>query len=351
MALDEASKSEGLERIRRAEALLEVALSAEKDADGVLDLTALENGDEIVAGATDAAMRKRILRALGVITVTRGQGGPATLTNNPRAAAASVAKLSRELWGELSSSGTLPREAIARRRVEAGAEEAVDGAVWLLKELLLAAGVQRAGGLRLYGDFLKDLQAAEEEIEKLREGDAEREEKEAEEEASHEKVYYDPAAAALIDLGFSASVVGVRHRAAGAWNTPDVIGFYVHRSRSIVVPVVRVATVEVKHSLTRHAIAEAESHKRLGHFSYVCVPSPFLELPKDLVTECVEKGLGIICPRRKGQQFIVHIDAPLHRPDEEDVDLMLSNFTDDQGVALSERVSREVRTAFTTLFA
>ncbi len=79
------------------------------------------------------------------------------------------------------------------------------------------------------------------------------------------------------------------------------------------------------------------------------MPTPFPELEKFLVTECVSRGLGLIAPTVKGGPFEIQIEPPFHRADEEEIDAMLANFRDERDVPLKDLVSREVRAAFTTL--
>jgi len=345
MSLDPQATLEGMARIERAAALVDAAVAAPAFDGGVLDLTGLEMGPSIVPVGDDFRLRKRLLRALGAIEVTRGPGGPARLTATPRENAEAVRHLAESLWSHLAKRGTANPEEIATRVGDEGRVEIAEGAVWLLKELQLASGIQRAGGLRLYRDFLAELAEAEVSLTREEEQSTALEGQEA----LHQKVYCETAALALKELGFSPTILGVRQRAAGRWNTPDVVGHYVLRSQSIVVPVLRVATVEVKHRLCRIAIAEAESHKRFAHYAYVAVPTLFSMLDRPSVTECIEKGLGVIAPNVKGGPFEVKIEASFNRADEEEVDAMLSWFRDEQDTPLKDLVSRDIRAAFSAM--
>ena len=336
--LSDATLAEGRGRIAKALRLVEVACAAPQDEYGVLDLSGLETGETILESGTDFYLRKVLLRALRVISVTKGRGGPARLEPAPRENAEEVRLLAERIWGLFARADSIAPEQLAA--LQPATPELIGSAVWLLKELQLVAGIQRAGGLRPFQDLARELEEATGSDEApVGTGD----------EAEHEKAYYDGVALALRESGFFTSITGVRHRAAGRWNTPDVVGFYVRRNRALVVPLVRVATVEVKHLLDRVAIAEAESHTRFGHYTYVAVPTPFDEIDKADLADCTARGLGLIAPGRRGGRFEIQLESALHRPDEEDVDVMLGCFTDDQGAPLEQLVATEVRAAFTTL--
>lgn len=347
--LDEAH---GLTRIAAAQGLTEVAFNAPKEDGGVLDLSALSSGNDLVPGATDAVLRKAVLKALGVITVGRGAGGPALLAPDAERIGTRSTDAARHLWKKLAaSSAKLTRAEVEYERIAGNfSESEYRSGEELLKLLQLAAGVRgAAGGVQPYAELAKEAEQAQQELAKLETKAAQ----EAVEEATHESIYYEPVADALRRWGeeWAVAVLGVRQRGIGEWSTPDVIAYAVHPAPVTIQPILRVATVEVKHVLTRVAIAEAAAHRRFAHHSYVAAPVAPADIDPSLVTACIEQCVGLICPRQRGSlTFYVLFDPPLHRPDEEEVNFALQQFTDETGRELSRDIFERLRAGFGVLF-
>ncbi len=328
----------GAARLDGAAALLAVLLASIPDAEGYVASSVFERGPDPVPCATDAQLRKAVLRKLGAIAVQRGPGGLCWVLDDARASGERVLKLARSVWGTLLDAPSYRMDA-ARISTVAGDG---DGAVGLLRLLGLVAGVQRAGGIRVSPALLgPDAEVADEVAPDDAEAGSE----------THEAQYYDAVASVLAQSGCSTTVTGRAQRGAGEWSTPDVVGWYVQPTQSLIVPVVRALSVEVKHELTRLGIAEAASHRRFAHYAYVAVPVARVDLDADLVAECQRQGVGLICPSQRGSRsFYVQFDPPFHRPDEEEVDALLASFRASTGEPLAEVVAREVRKAMRHLF-
>ncbi len=117
-------------------------------------------------------------------------------------------------------------------------------------------------------------------------------------------------------------------------------------------PIVRVATVEVKLELSRFAIAEACAHKRFAHYAYLAVPPAPADMDPVLVAELAGAGLGLICPRQRGSlTFHVYLEAQLNRPDEEDVEQLLQRFVTSDGRTMSKATRDRIRRAVAALLA
>ncbi len=290
-------QDQGLARIHAARELVKVAITAPKGEGGSLDLSALASGSVLVPEATDAILRKAVLKALGAITVGRGAGGPAVLAANPVETARRVAEAAEHLWKKLASTADkLTRANVEEERKAGGfAEREYRAGEELLKLLQLAAGVRgAAGGVQPYVEFAKEAEQAQQELAKLETKAAE----EAVVEARHESIYYEPVADALRRWGddWAVTILGVRQRGIGEWSTPDVIAYAVRPAPVTIQPILRVATVEVKHALTRVGIAEAAAHRRFTHYSYVAAPVAPADVEPSLVTACIEQGIGFDLP-------------------------------------------------------
>lgn len=342
-------EAEGHRRIAAALDLVPLALRAPRSESGVLDLSELSDGPDILPGGTTLKERKDLLQALGVIEVTRGAGGPARFTPNPEGSAKLIASIAAATWQRswADEKGYVGDDGIREVVQERGGDDALRGnAVSLLKQLQLVGGVRRRGGIRRHEFLLAEAREAEAEILKA----DEQIEVGAERESTHESFYYEPAADALREDGFTVFITGVRRRRAGHWSTPDVVGYSLKPSRYLVQPIVRIATVEVKHVLDRSAIAEAAAHRRFAHYAFVAVPVSADDLSDDLVTACSAAQVGLICPRRRNSlRFAYHLVPPLHRPDEEDLEALLADLQDEDGTNVGELVSRQFRDTMAAL--
>jgi len=345
-------QAQGKARIGAAAALVPLALSAPKDAEGIIDLSALATGADIVPGATDALLRRELLKALGVLVVGRGgRGGRPYVAANAAALAARIVAAAEHLWARLGTSGAKLTRAEVAAHMHAGpftTEESVGGER-LLKLLQLAAGVTgQSGGLQAYAALAADAEAAQKSLAQVETQAVEN----TQAETSHESVYYEPVADALRGWdGWTVAVLGVKQLGVGEWSTPDIMAYSVSPAPATIIPILRVATVEVKHVLTRQGIAEAAAHRRFAHYSYVAAPVAPVEIDPVLITACVEQGVGLICPRQRSSlSFHVHFDPPLHHPDDEDLNFALAQFRTDDGVPISRDVFEKVRSAFAIIF-
>jgi hypothetical protein len=300
----------------------------------------------------DGAEQRRLLRDLGSITVRPGRGAP-TWSDGPRAKVDQVLSDVERLAGVIQRQDWVTLDELALLIPD---EERRERAIRILKQLEIAVGVRKAGGLKRYASTQAEAEAVVE---------AEPDSTASEDEAPpaprlpstppqprHESAYYEYVADKLRLEDWQVTIAGVRQRLPGQWRTPDIVGYRVTQSVALLTPVVRVVTVEVKHVVDLVAIAEAEAHLRFAHYAYVAVPQAPGEIPSALVTEVARRGLGLICPRQKNSlSFYSHIDPPLHRPDEAEVDGFLASIMDEGGRApLSQLVASEVRRAMAVLF-
>lgn len=307
---------------------------------GLAGIEVLENEDD--------KWRKDVLKAVGAIETVQGTSR-VWIEESSQTRAQLVLGVARDVWKSISENeaGKLDWVEIqtAAKQADPSADEAIlDRAVRILALLELTAGLQRKGGIKLVAQQAKDIADAEAEFEK-KEAQAQTEQQQAKTEQEHEKVYYEPARDALIAQNFNAWVTGVRQIGRGEWSTPDVVGYYVTKCSTQIIPALRVGTVEVKHRLTRAAIAEAVAHRRFAHYSYVAVPIPFNELNGDLREECVRQGVGLMCYRQKNSaSFQVYIDPVLHRPDEILVEQLLNDLKADDERTIGAHAFEEIRT-------
>ena len=119
----------------------------------------------------------------------------------------------------------------------------------------------------------------------------------------------------------------------GPWSNPDVVGYKIEPCNAQETAVVRAFTIEVKLALHRQGIAEASSHRRFAHFSWLAVPisRSALEAPEmqELVRECVDAGIGLACYRQAdSRQFYPYLPARFASPDMVQVDELLSHAFD-----------------------
>jgi len=316
---------------------------------------AFAQGPELVPDRTSEQTRRQILRTLGVVDVKVGRGGPAKTALGALESSQQILNAAREIWKRLENSS----ERVTKEQLEADAEqvglkgERTYAPADLLKQLGLAVGVQRAGGLRNAERAEREAVDAVDAVEKRMASPSpskEDDSKEKEGEAS----YYELIASLLetSEEDCEATVVGGEQVGRGEWSTPDVVAVSVMPAPSLVLPVVRIFTVEVKLRLSRVAIAEASAHKRFAHYAYVGVPQAAVDMPPWLIAELAASGLGLICPRQRGRlTFYVHLQPQLNRPDEEDVEELLQRFRalpngDTMSNVTRDRVRRALRVLF-----
>ena len=322
------------------EALVKDALRL-ATSDNKLDLALL---DAPLVQALEPAKPITLLGQLGVIELVRGPGVRAV---RPAAKddARRVLDAARKVLEQITSS--MEKQLTRKQLSEAVPDDTVrDTAVWLLKVLGLCTGLMGSGG----GIQLSS--KTNEEVRQAKAGPAPKQQPEPD--TKYESALYPFVANALAALEYRTIVTGVKQRGKGEWGTPDVVGYWVGRSRANILPVLRVATVEVKHELSRHGIAEARAHRRFAHHSFIAVPQPWSELMSDpLVLECIDSGLGLICTKqRESNSFHVHLDAPFWRPDELEVEEFLSQFNADDQSPLIDAVFTAMRTEiYPVLFA
>lgn len=331
-----ASKEEGDLRITAAELLAQRVLAAAASGSDIDD--ALSTGEEqIVPGEVSLQQRRAALRAMGAIQVWRGRGG-AEVTPIAEQSAKDTISAARQVWQELHSRTVLTRDEL--KRLAAGS---ADSAAWLLKTLQLAVGrTGQQGGIQLLETAQRE--AAPPESTRERAGRVERAEQEEQE---TEKSWYPFAEAVLAELGFQTAITGEQSWGGGEWGTPDVVGYYVQPARSQLVPIRRVAAVEVKIILTRSSLAQAASYARFAHYVYLAVPQTVAEIDPDLRTECSTLGIGLFC-RKQANSSSLHLlsDASWRPCDEEAVEALLERLRDQEGNSLQSVVMREVRREF-----
>lgn len=111
----------------------------------------------------------------------------------------------------------------------------------------------------------------------------------------HESILYPAASDIVVSMEYEPVTLGKVRRLSGEWNTPDVIGYKIVKYEVFGGGDLEVISLEVKWSLTKQAIAEANSHQQLVNFSYIMVDDEFDWLDKNLIVEMQNKGIGLIC--------------------------------------------------------
>lgn len=113
----------------------------------------------------------------------------------------------------------------------------------------------------------------------------------------HEPDLYPAAAKFVTSLGYAAIILGgVRVvKGKGNWNTPDIVGYNIVDYSVLGGADLEIISVEVKWDLTKYAIAEANSHQRLAHKTFIMVKQKYNDIRKSLIEELIHKGLGLIC--------------------------------------------------------
>jgi hypothetical protein len=311
----------------------EVELHA-NEATPYLDLSTFKLPEvQAASGPLDDHTRRNLLKHLGVVIGSQG-------TSRVRLEPTRKETLARTLAGAkalvqalaLKVSGELAKEEVQAALAASGAED------WrvlrTLKTLEVVAGVRgRSGGIQTPSKTADEFAKAKEEFAVEEELPADAKARE------HEAVYYPLAADALRAEDFEPSVTGVRQRGRGEWSTPDVVGYYVRASSALGIAILRVGTVEVKHRLSRSAIAEATAHRRFAHYSYVGVPEPFADLKAELREECVRCGIGLMCFKQNNSvAFQVFIEPVLNRADEELLEELLVSLNSEDGRPLADHV-------------
>jgi hypothetical protein len=309
--------------------------------DRKLDLASL---NPTVVQALEPTKPITLLGQLGVIELVPG---PGLRTVQPTASeeANKIINASQSILELLSK---VPEKQLSRKQLGEAIQDddTRDRAIWLLKVLGLATGLMGSGG---------GIQLSSKASEQVSEAKVEAPAKQVvEPDAKYESALYPFVANALAALEYKAIITGVKQRGKGEWGTPDIIGYWVGSSKANILPVLRVATVEVKRELSRFGIAEARAHRRFAHHSYIAVPQPWAELMSHpLVLECRDAGLGLICTKQKDSNaFHVHLEAPFHRPDELEVEDFLSQFAADDETSLIDAVYATMRAEmYPVLFA
>lgn len=340
-----------VERLQALRAFVTAVLPRAQDGDceGALTATLPVTGSAFLDDPTN---RRQLLRSLGLVETRRGRGAP-TWATDPGGAAErtldAVDRICRALDGQERVSnqaleGLVPDEEVRSR------------AVMLLKALEMAVGIQRAGGLRRYAATQDEAQAqasAEAQVSAEALPRPEQPAPATRAEDTHERAYYDYVADKLDLEGWDVTITGVRQRRPGQWGTPDLVGFKVIEAPTLLAPIVRIVTVEVKHALDLTAISEAEAHQRFAHYSYLAVPQASSEISPALITELTRRGLGLICPRQRSSlSFFTHTEPPLHRPDEARVEELLADLRyQDSELPMSVAIARQVRRALAAVLA
>lgn len=276
-----------------------------------------------------------LLGQLGVIELVPGRG-LRTVSPTAREDANRIIGASQKMLEQISKA--LDKQLNRKQLSEVIEDDATrDSASWLLKVLgLCTALMGPAGGLQLSSKASEQVSEAKVEPPAKPTGEPD---------TKYESALYPFVANALAALEYNTIITGVKQRGKGEWGTPDVVGYWVGSSKANILPVLRVATVEVKRELSRFGIAEARAHRRFAHYSYIAVPQPWSDLMNDpLIMECRDAGLGLICTKQKDSNaFHVHLDAPFHRPDELEVEEFLSQFSADDESPLLEAVYATMR--------
>lgn len=121
----------------------------------------------------------------------------------------------------------------------------------------------------------------------------------------HEQVFYPIAEKILIEDGYMAITLGVNRRLTGEWNTPDVIGYKLIPLDVLGGVFVELVSIEVKWEISKSAIAEANSHQKLTHKSYIFVDQEIENINQEMIKEVALTGLGLIC--KKADKYLIHI--------------------------------------------
>jgi len=154
-------------------------------------------------------------------------------------------------------------------------------------EIAIPGSRGRRGGIVLYN--------AEQQQKQIQEEYEEANRNHASSDNNREKVLYGIASKKLAEWGYEPIQLGEVRRLEGEWNTPDVIGYKLNKRNLFLGFDVEVITVEVKWSISKSAIAQAESHQRLGHNAYLMVYENYDSISDEFKKLCAEKGIGVLC--------------------------------------------------------
>jgi hypothetical protein len=161
---------------------------------------------------------------------------------------------------------------------------------------------------------------------------------------SREKAWYPFAEAVLAELNYETAIVGDQRSGGGEWGTPDVLGYYLVESTSGLIPIRRIAAVEVKFALTRAALAQANAYRRFAHYVFLAVAQCIADLPLDLRAECHAAGIGLMCRKQTNSPGLHLFSEPVFNPcDEEEVEELLRRSRDGANEVLADVIGRETR--------
>jgi hypothetical protein len=182
-------------------------------------------------------------------------------------------------------------------------------------DLITSANRGRSGGIKKF-DKVKEqgeIKKAEEEISKSADKESSQE--------KHERVLYDSAAKEISSHGYQAMILGAKRRLPGEWNTPDIVAYKINHFKVLGGAELEIVTIEVKWSISKQAIAEAISHQKLSHRSFLMVHQEFSEIDKIYLSDLINAGLGLIC-KKEGEHKVIIIPQR-NSPEKLDVDNFL----------------------------
>lgn len=104
-------------------------------------------------------------------------------------------------------------------------------------------------------------------------------------------------------------VLGVKRRLQGQWNTPDIIGWRVIPLEITGGAEIELVSLEVKWALSKDAVAEANSHQKIAHKSYLLTTETIeqIQSKQHLIEDAACKGIGLIC--KQGDSYICILPA------------------------------------------
>jgi hypothetical protein len=118
-------------------------------------------------------------------------------------------------------------------------------------------------------------------------------------------------------------ITGGNYRLPGQWSTPDVTSLIIEKFDNIMQVRARVITCEVKLELDLVGVAEAESHSRKVHQTYIMTPQRFKDVDPECKDLLVTKGIGLLC-LTESREIKEYIDARRLTPSDEAVDEFIS---------------------------
>ncbi|WP_144306931.1 hypothetical protein [Oceanidesulfovibrio marinus] len=188
-----------------------------------------------------------------------------------------------------------------------------------LEHLAVSVGAGRTGGFELYTTKTQDktIDDTAKDLSKFKDGEKKAQEK------KHESKLYPYAHEILSQEGYQAVTLGVKRRLPGRWNTPDVIGYRLNRFSVLCGAEMEVVTVEVKWQVDKEAIAEAHSHQRRAHKSYLMAHQELMDIDGPSICDLGEKGIGLIC--LINNQFFIHSHPRANSISLKDIDDFLND--------------------------